>query len=478
MSKIFQKKRGGILIQVIAFMAIGMMFLSGFIGWGIMSVRVARHMVQREQAIDIAEAGIAYYRWHIAHAPTDFQDGTGVSGPYVHPFYDKSGVQLGTYSLDITPPLLGSTLVTVTSTGTVLADPSIHRTLQAKFAKPSLAKYAIVSNSDVRFGSGTEIWGPVHSNGGINFNGLIHNIMTSAKTTYIDPDYGTNEWSVHTLLSPADPNPPTTLPSRPDVFMVGRQVGVPAVDFSGMTADLAQIKVDAQAGGKYYAASGALGYHIVLKTNETFDIYRVNTLIAPPNGNCKNWVPEDRWGIWSINTQTLVGNYAIPANGLIFVEDNLWIDGQINTARLTVASGRFPENPSTYTNIIVNNNLLYTNYDGQDVIALMSQGDIGAGLRAASTERIDAALIAQNGRVGMNFYYTSCGTTYSQKTIITLYGMMASNKRYGFQWGCGGSCWSGYWDRNIIYDPNLIYSPPPSFPLTTSQYQILSWDEI
>ena len=130
------KQRGSILIQVLAFMAIGMIILSGFIGWGTMSVRVSRHAMIREQSLEIAEAGIDYYRWHLAHSATDYQDGTGLPGPYVHDFYDKNGVKIGTYTLDITAPQVGSTLVVVKSTGALLSDPKTTRTIQARFAKP------------------------------------------------------------------------------------------------------------------------------------------------------------------------------------------------------------------------------------------------------------------------------------------------------------------------------------------------------
>ena len=52
------------------------------------------------QAFAIAEAGIEYYRWHLAHAPAGFQDGTGHAGPYVHNYYDKDGNQIGQFTLD------------------------------------------------------------------------------------------------------------------------------------------------------------------------------------------------------------------------------------------------------------------------------------------------------------------------------------------------------------------------------------------
>jgi hypothetical protein len=256
---------------------------------------------------------------------------------------------------------------------------------------------------------------------------------------------------------------------------------VPAIDFVGLTGDLAKMKSDAQANGKYFAASGAQGYHIILKTNDTFDIYKVNNLEPTPNG-CTSVVGQQDWGTWSIkavNGEVFLANYPFPANGIIFVEDNLWINGQINGARITIAAGRFPDNPAQRKSITVNNNLLYTNYDGTDVIALVSQGNINAGLVSANTLRIDGALIAQNGRVGRYYYRPPSGnqsrcSPYHVRDEITLYGMIATYERYGFHYEDG----TGYQIRNIIYDANLLYGPPPSFPLTSDKYEILSWEEI
>jgi len=258
------------------------------------------------------------------------------------------------------------------------------------------------------------------------------------------------------------------------VFEVGRSFPVPAVDFVGLTTDLAQIKSGAQSAGRYISSSGARGYRVVFKVNDTFDLYRVNTLTSA-SGSCDEDVTG--WGTWSIKTtgssQTFISNYAIPTNGLIFVEDKVWVEGQINTARVTLASGKFPDNPSTRPSITINNNLLYTNYDGQDVISLISQDDINVGLSSANDLRIDAALIAQNGRVGRYHYSSSCGTGYLRNSI-TLYGMLGTNLRYGFAYTDN----TGYDIRNIIFDANLLYGPPPSFPLTSDQYSIVSWEEV
>ena len=479
-------QRGGLMIQALVFGSISVVIIGALISWAGINIKASRVALYREQALQIAEAGIDYYRWHLAHAPTDYQDGTGVAGPYVHDFFDKDGIKIGEYSLEIVPPQLGFTLVKIRSTGTVLVDPSVSRTIETGLAIPSLAKYAIASNNDIRFGEGTEVFGPIHSNGGIRFDGLAHNLVTSSRTSYDDPDHnGAVEFGVHTHLNTpptsvndtfrANEAPPTNpVPNRTDVFVAGRSFPVPAIDFLGFTTDLAQIKTDAQASGRYFASSGALGYRILLKTDDTFDLYRVNNLTTA-GGSCTETATG--WGTWSIRTtggsQTFLANYSIPANGLVFVEDHVWVEGQINSARITIAAGRFPDNAATRPNIMVNNNLLYTNYDGQDVISLISQGNITTGLSSANTLRIDAALVAQNGRVGRFHYSSNCGTGY-QRTQLTLYGMVASNLRYGFAYTDG----TGYDARDIIYDANLLYGPPPSFPLTGEQYQIVSWQEL
>jgi len=474
------------MIQAIVFGTIAIVMIGALTSWAGVNIKASRVSLYREQALQIAEAGIDYYRWHLAHAPTDYQDGTGVPGPYVRDFFDKDGIKIGTFTLEITPPLTGFTLVKIKSTGRILSDSTVSRSILTGLAIPSLAKYAIASNNDIRFGEGTEVFGPIHSNGGIRFDGLAHNLVTSSRSDYDDPDHsGAIEFGVHTHLNipvtngvnnafRANEAPPTNpVPSRTDVFVAGRSFPVPAIDFLGFTSDLAQIKSDAQASGRYFASSGALGYRVLFRTDDTFDLFRVNQITTTPN-NCAEAVTG--WGTWSIRSggaaQTFIANYAIPANGLIFIEDHVWAEGQINSARVTLAAGRFPDNSATRPNIMVNNNLLYTNYDGQDVLSLISQGNITTGLSSLNTLRIDAALVAQNGRVGRFHYSSNCGTGY-QRNSLTLYGMVASNLRYGFAYTDG----TGYDSRDIIYDANLLYGPPPSFPLTGDQYQIVSWQE-
>ncbi len=484
-------RKGNILLSVLIFASIAVTVIIGLTNWGATMLKSIRTVAQKEQAFQIAEAGADYYQWHLAQYPSDYKDGTATSGPYVHNFYDKNGNLLGNYSLTITPPLPGSTVVKIVSVGT-LATSTISKRIQKTLAIPSLAKFAVVANENLRFGDGTEVFGPIHSNGGIRFDGIAHNLMTSAMATYTDPDSGIKQWGVYTTSGVDDPTPAVgPVNNRPDVFIAGRQFPVPSSDFAGMTLGLAQLQALAQpaAGGKEWSRSNKEGYQIIFKVTNgvtSYDIYKVNNLQAVPNG-CgtdatasaqKNGPKYFQWGTWSIkspinNNRTLLGNYPIPSNGVIFVNDHVWVEGTINNARVTIAAGIIGNSdPTKDANITVNNDLRYTNYDGRDSIGLIAQGNINVGMVSADVLRIDAALVAEKGRVGRFYYNNSC--TNSSRSSLTLYGMIATFLRYGFAYTDN----TGYDIRNIIYDNNLLYGPPPSFPQATNQYEVISWQQL
>jgi hypothetical protein len=345
----FKNNKGLLIVETLVFGAVTISIITALASWTAVSVKAGRATLNREQAFQSAEAGIEYYRWHLAHAPQDYQDGTGVSGPYVHQLKDKNGNVVGQFSLDITAPSIGSTLVKIKSSGSSQADPTLQRKILSRVAKPSIAKYAFAGDDAMRFGEGTEVFGPIQSNGGIRFDGLAHNIVTSSATTYDDADHtGGSEIGVHTHVKvppqtgvdetyrslEANPN---SIPSRPDVFEAGRLISQPTIDFTGFTTDLATLKSTAQASGFYRAAAGNnyVGYHIVLKTNGTFDLYKINSWANL--GNCSGTSSS-----WSVGTQAIQGNYSFPTNGIIFIQDNVVVDGQINGARLTIAAATLP----------------------------------------------------------------------------------------------------------------------------------------
>lgn len=468
-----------IAIQVLVFSTVSIIILTGFILWAETNIKLVFNDADSQTAFLLAEAGVEYYRWHLAHDLSDFQDGTGQPGPYVHNHYDKDGLLVGTFTLEITSPASGSTTMVIRSTGTPAANPSATKIIEATMEIPGFNKYAAVTGNHIRFGEGTELYGPVHSNGGIRMDGTAYNLVTSAVAEYNDPDHsGNKEFGVHTHIAPQDPSPPAQVPDRPDIFKAGRKFPVASIDFFGITQDLAGIKASAQADGLYFDDSGDDGYHIILKTDDTFDLFRVTKIRRAPNG-CVSVLGQQDWGTWTIQNETFLANYSFPDNGLIFTEDHLWIDGQIDGAILTIAAARFPETPSNWRHIIVNNDILYTNYDGTDIIGLIAQGNVSVGWDSEDDLRIDGALIAKNDRIGRYYYRPPSGnqsrcSPHHIKQKITLYGMIASNQRYGFAYTDG----TGYQERIIIYDANLFFAPPPNFPLTGNFYTPVLWNEV
>ena len=480
--------RGYILIQILVFGAAAVVIIIGLVSFAISYAKLGKRIILSEQAFQMAEAGIEYYRWHLAHDPDDYTDGTGLPGPYVKNFYDKDGVLLGTFSLTITPPPLGSTLVTVESEGVTAADSTVRRTLVARLAIASFANFAAVADAVMRFGSGTEVFGPIHSNDGIRFDGLAHNLVTSFLSNYNDPTHtGNNEFAVHTHINappgsginnafrPLEAPPTSPVPSRPDVFIAGRSFPAPEIDFGTITGDLVQMKTDAETDGLYFASSTVSGYQIVLNTNDTFDLYRVNNLRSVPSGCSSSG--QSGWGSWTASTTVLLGNYSFPANGLIFLDDNIWVSGSIDGARLTIVAARIPDDDANLRrSVTFNNDITYSHYDGTDVIALIGQNNVNAGLYSEDDLRVDAALVAQNGRVGRYSYNDTDCAPYRTRNSITLYGTIVTALQYGFAYG--DPVTNGYSFRNLIYDSFLLYNPPPFFPKTEDYHEVISWKEI
>ena len=83
----YHDHRGQALISVLVLGSIAFtIIVTGIVSYAIMENRASNFKHNREMAFQIAEAGINYYRWHLAHNKTDYQDGTGVPGPYVHAY--------------------------------------------------------------------------------------------------------------------------------------------------------------------------------------------------------------------------------------------------------------------------------------------------------------------------------------------------------------------------------------------------------
>jgi len=466
------RQHGGILVMTLIFVTMFVVIFMALTGLVTSSYHQSVLQAQDEAAFQIAEAGLNYGRWRLSHAPTNVSTETKI-------VTDQFAGTLGSYTVTFQAPQTGSTIIVITATGTTAAQPTRQARLRARYGIPSLARYAAITNSDVWYTGA--INGPVHSNGGIRMDGQSDSLMTSSKATYsCQPSHG---------CSPAQ--------NKPGIWGSGQnsqlwQFPVSPVDYNAVTVDLLNMKQTAQTAGTYYGPSGALGYHLVFNSNNTYTIYKVTakgplvcSWFAEGSQNVSG-CPTSTSGTWEkssydIATQTAVQTKAVPAGGVIFTEDTLWVEGSIQT-KITVAAGRFPDTPATNADIIINGNITYTNvHDGSRTFGAVAQRHVLIPWSGAQNQlTMEGAFIAQKGRSGRRYYCpTSCSAdTYRLRSQLTLYGMTASNLVPVTTWVNGsGTVISGYQTVDLTYDPNLLYGPPPYFPVSGS-YQFISWDQL
>ena len=490
---------GSMLFIVLIATGLFFLMLIGALGLGILQRKLNFLKVASNQALHVAEAGVSYYRWVLYHDNEEYCNKEtcieapdyGPYGPYT--YTDSAGEEIdGYYELYITPPSLnGSTIVNIKSVGWIADRPNIKRAIEVQCGIPSWSSYSVLANSHMRFGEGTEVWGPIHSNAGIRFDGLAHNVISSSLLDYDDPDHeGENEFGVHTHVDPIDPlpdnnNPPENVPNRSDVFMAGRSFPIPTTSFDLLDNYVSETLDKAEENGLVLEKSKKKGYHIILNTNNTVDIYKVDEITSPCpiciESECIEWfeavctewecIEYEYTETNGIVTQSsyMIG-VDIPDNGIIFVKDKVWVDGQINGSRVTILAFKKPITGNV-TDIIINNDIVYTNYDGTDIIGLIAQRNITVGFYSEDDLRIDAGLIAKGGRIGRDYFDSSCGLEYI-RDAITVNGSLATKERYGFAYTDG----TGYQTRNLIYDNNLTFLPPPHFP-ATGEYTFISWEE-
>lgn len=459
-------ERGSILIYTIVIIFIFSMVMLGLLGYATMQLRVTRSAVYSQQAFQIAEAGANYYQWHLNRYPADFWDGNASTtpGPYVHSYIDTdTGQTIGQFSLKITPPPVGSTLVTIESTGNAAGNLKEKRTITVRYGIASLARYAFLTNSDIWIGDTENVSGSFLSNGGIRFDGKGNAPIMSAKATYTCP-----YWSG----SPCPHTENGIWGSAPGSTVSQWQFPVANFDFNTITPNLSALKSTAQTdgGAAYLSPSSKQGYSFVFNANGLVDIYLVKKVLNPPNqawdvsGNAVNTSADYD------QRQQIYSQIPIPPGGVFYVEDNVWVEGVVK-GRVMLVAAKLPYNASTAPKIFIANNITYSAYDGSSVLGLLAQKDVVVSYNAPSDLHVDGALIAQNGSVQVYEYPNNTNV----KNSITVFGSIVTYGQWTWSYISGNSIVSGFRNTNTGYDSNLLYHPPPSFPLTSSGYQMLGW---
>lgn len=472
---------GSLLILVLVFGSIFLVVLSSFIGYVVTQSKVVNFRYEQHRATEIAEAGLNYYRWFLAHNPDDVTDGTGLPGPYVHVYSDPEDGPIGEYSLSIASSTYCGDIasIEVTSTAYTYNDPTAISVVTARYSRPTVAEYSFITNGSTWYGDDRVITGPIHSNQGIRMDGTHNSFVGSGQT----------DWSCDSTFgcSPTDTVDgvyTTSGNATPGLF----SFPVSPIDFAGLTLDLAAMKSKAQNnGGIYYGPSGGFGYRVTFNGNDTVTIRRVttaNTYYA--YSNTEGWHTTERN---VINASVLVATETIDNDcPLLYFEDKVWVDGDVSQ-KVALAAANLTS--GAQTNVVLNGDIEYVPNSDAGLLVI-AEDDVDVGLNATSNNlRTDGIFVAQNGRFGRNHYCVNdCSSDSGNQGLPnsldpyvilegthTHYGSVISNGRVGTQWTSGGTIVSGFENRVSSFDQNQVDSPPPMTPETSDVYNFDNWEQ-
>lgn len=463
--KKFIKNKGAALVMILVFSSIFLIIIGGIMGLGIQQHRLNKQKVAKEIALQIAEAGLNYAKWRLAHYPDNLSNEQRV-------YADPQGADLGVFSLEFSrQEQCGVPVsVSITSTGWTYDYPLTKRIFKVQYSRPSVAEFAYIVDDNVWAGSDREIKGRYHSNGGIRMDGETDSLVTSA----------VEKWNCTPSFGCASP-----YEVKPGIFGQGEgqeqglwqfppEFPIETIDFAGISTDLIQIKTLAKSKGLYFRQPTAHGYHVVFKENGTIDVYSVKNVQAIYSYNLeKGW----HWSYEKIKKEQFEGNYSIPQTcGLIFIEGNLWLEGTVK-GKITIASAELI-NPNKDTDVFLNNNIDYANQDGSDGLAVIAEHNILIPLYSPDIMELKGIFLAQKGHFGRN-HYSSSYWPYYDRERLEMYGSIISKGRVGTKWTYyGGGFASGYRKRENSYDRKLMTDPPPLVPFSDDEYKFVKWEEV
>lgn len=463
---------------------------------------VNQQHVRRDRAytlsLGVAEAGLNQYLWMVASGTTNealgYAIATDTDGNPNYEVFDLAdpydATLQGRYAVQVTPPSAGNSNVTVKVTGQSSQTVDVPRTVQAHIGRPAFSEYVLLVDESVYIGGPlTRVWhGKTHSNTGIRIETAdIVDSISSAQSTY---DYsGTTKAGVWSQDVPSG-----------DSSRAFWHYPVPPIDFDTVTSDFTRLN--------------GLATDTASPLNPYVNLEYVNPVSGQPHGWYIKLLPGSRYQVAQVTNEyqsrtysngtkkggyltygTLYGPYGYPPNGVIYANDNVWVEGTGVEGRITIASsGQLnPSGKTALTSIYIIGDLTYARKDGTIAVGLIGQnnieipmyapymksGNLGTQINSPGTisMEVDAAVIAEKGKEYVRSDASGSSSSWGpRRNLLTMYGAV-STLLTPYRMHPSGNDYSGFANGANSYDSYLLRNPPPFFP-TVGSFQILDWQEL
>ena len=449
LKKLLHSKKGSSLLLILILGGLLLTILTtGVATYATTVLKQSKIVSEKTQARSIAMAGITYYRWVLHKNPSDYWDGNpqGTPGPYTHEYTNKDGERIGVYSLNITSPEEGGGQTIIESTGWLDSDPNQKITLRATLSSgPFITPYVIAVKTTARLQNFFTVSGKVHANFRVLCNTEVNNTITGGQTNY--GVYGNG---------------------GPQEFW---EFPVPEIDFVGIgNATVAKLlelgnAPEGMAIPHAHTFGGGNGLHLVFQPNGTFDLYRV----TQRGCYCQNVECSYRY-CYDIGEQVFIENRQIPQNGVIIVDDSVYISGIVN-GRVSILGGQQVRRP-----VFIPDNLTYLDKSGNHVMGIYSRTGMYLPKNIPDNMEINAVLMNPD-------MYSLQRRAYSPeypdafRNNLEIYGSIITYYLSDIKARFAGEIVSGFQTASYLYDEHLTNNPPPGF-LTTGGGTSFTIEEI
>lgn len=409
-------------------------------------------------------------------------DGDGEPDWYVHPLL------VGTTSrgdvatlLEVTPPS-GSRPLEVAVVGRRGSQVN-RRMITASIEATALSEFVRVTELDLNYGSGAELFGKVYSGGNIDFwpTGIAHANVYAEGSIVREPNKA---------------NPSVTFYDGNGEHNPIRDEIPQPLNFSNFWDDLDLLAAVACDGGTLCLDdTGTAAWMVHPYMSGTVPRVHIWRTTSTPSGSCvgggggsltvEEWLwlkPEDPSVVW-IDW----GDFEIPDNGALWANAHVVV-GSLNWATgvdfngvggrdsvlgksLTIYAGTAADRQ----NVIVNADLLYEDPASFATLGLIASDEIILNPLATGTDNnlyVNASLLAQTAmwRVAQRCG-TNGGSAISQSaSTLTVNGSIATPQT--------GSISGSYGTRNYLFDERLQYLRPPFYPLLDNDWTYENWREV